>query len=146
MEFFRGPQVSEDAGEFAHAHVDMEKHEHHFYTPPLENQRRDIQESSNGEYGGVAGTDDSSGDSSDNSSVDSSVDSFVDSNDDNDERARRVAETGKEWATRALNRNDALIYVYRLLLEYARIKDDRREILGWVEDLLEEDGKSDGPI
>lgn len=27
------------------------------------------------------------------------------------------------------------IYVYRLLLEYARVVDDRRDRLGWVGDL-----------
>jgi hypothetical protein len=34
-----------------------------------------------------------------------------------------------------LRREDMLIYMYRLLLEYARLMDDKRDRLGWVEDL-----------
>ncbi|ORY12206.1 hypothetical protein BCR34DRAFT_436121, partial [Clohesyomyces aquaticus] len=52
-----------------------------------------------------------------------------------DEQARRIALGGKEWAERVLRKEDMLVYVYRLLLEYARVVDDRRERLGWVGDM-----------
>lgn len=50
-----------------------------------------------------------------------------------DDVARRIALGGKEWAERVLRREDMQIYVFRLLLEYARVCDDERERLGWVE-------------
>lgn len=45
--------------------------------------------------------------------------------------ARKIAVQGKEWAEKVLRREDMLIYVLRLLLEYARICDDQREMLGF---------------
>ncbi|KAK0649124.1 hypothetical protein B0T16DRAFT_288294, partial [Cercophora newfieldiana] len=53
-----------------------------------------------------------------------------------DETAKRLAMAGREWASKVLRREDMQIYVLRLLLEYARVSDDRRENMGWVEDLL----------
>ncbi|KAK0611237.1 hypothetical protein B0T14DRAFT_530005 [Immersiella caudata] len=53
-----------------------------------------------------------------------------------DEIAERIAMAGREWASKVLRREDMQIYVLRLLLEYARVADDRREDMGWVEDLL----------
>jgi len=50
-----------------------------------------------------------------------------------DEMAREIALGGKAWAERVLRREDMQIYVFRLLLEYARLCDDEREILGWKE-------------
>ncbi|KAF1849632.1 glycosyltransferase family 90 protein [Cucurbitaria berberidis CBS 394.84] len=58
--------------------------------------------------------------------------------DGHDAAAREIAEGGQEWAAKVLRKEDMLIYVYRLLLEYARIVDDKRERLGWVDDLLED--------
>lgn len=52
-----------------------------------------------------------------------------------DDAARRIADQGKEWADKVLRREDMQIYVLRLLLEYARVSDDERELLGYVEDL-----------
>jgi hypothetical protein len=49
--------------------------------------------------------------------------------------ARRIAEQGKEWAEKVIRKEDMMVYVYRLLLEYARVVDDERERLGWVGDL-----------
>jgi hypothetical protein len=49
--------------------------------------------------------------------------------------ARRIAEDGKEWAEKVIRREDMRVYVYRLLLEYARVMDDQREKLGWAGDL-----------
>lgn len=53
-----------------------------------------------------------------------------------DELARRIAVQGQEWARKVLRREDMRVYVYRLLLEYARVMDDERETLGWADDLL----------
>ncbi|OAL47092.1 hypothetical protein IQ07DRAFT_515895 [Pyrenochaeta sp. DS3sAY3a] len=55
-------------------------------------------------------------------------------NDGHDDAAKKIAEAGKQWANSVLRKEDMLIYVYRLLLEYARVVDDRRERLAWVKD------------
>jgi len=52
-----------------------------------------------------------------------------------DSVARKIALDGQSWAAKVLRREDMQIYVYRLLLEYARICDDRRNLLGYVDDL-----------
>ncbi|KAF2796472.1 glycosyltransferase family 90 protein [Melanomma pulvis-pyrius CBS 109.77] len=56
-----------------------------------------------------------------------------------DAKAKKIAQTGKEWAGKVLRREDMLLYVYRLVLEYARVTDDRRVGLGWVGDLIGEE-------
>lgn len=55
-----------------------------------------------------------------------------------DELARRIARGGQEWGRKVLRQEDMRIYTYRLLLEYARIMDDKRDTLAWVDDILEE--------
>ena len=50
-----------------------------------------------------------------------------------DEVAKDIAIGGKKWAERVLRREDMQIYVFRLLLEYARLCDDEREVMGWKE-------------
>ncbi|KAF3025699.1 hypothetical protein E8E14_014105 [Neopestalotiopsis sp. 37M] len=55
--------------------------------------------------------------------------------DGRDDAARRIAEEGKEWADRVLRREDMRLYVWRLLLEYARVVDPKRDRLGFVADL-----------
>ncbi|CAK7210165.1 hypothetical protein SBRCBS47491_000682 [Sporothrix bragantina] len=57
---------------------------------------------------------------------------------DGDAAAEKIATAGREWAARVLRREDMQVYVFRLLLEYARVLDEKRELLGWVEDLVEE--------
>ena len=57
-----------------------------------------------------------------------------------DEVARGIAIGGKKWAERVLRREDMQIYVFRLLLEYARVCDDRREVMGWREGKVREKG------
>ncbi|VBB82067.1 Putative Glycosyltransferase Family 90 [Podospora comata] len=57
-----------------------------------------------------------------------------------DEVARKIAMEGKEWAERVLRKEDMQVYVLRLLLEYARVSDPRRGEMGWVGDLLGEEG------
>ncbi|KXJ93662.1 hypothetical protein Micbo1qcDRAFT_158517 [Microdochium bolleyi] len=57
-----------------------------------------------------------------------------------DERGDRVAqfiaEQGAAWAARVLRREDMLLYVWRVLLEWARVCDENRERLGFVGDLV----------
>lgn len=43
--------------------------------------------------------------------------------------------SGEEWITRVFRREDMRTYVLRQLLKYARSSDERREEMGWVEDL-----------
>lgn len=47
------------------------------------------------------------------------------------DQASYMATTGREWAGRVLRREDAEVYAFRLLLEYARLVDDRRDELGF---------------
>ncbi|TVY81963.1 Beta-1,2-xylosyltransferase [Lachnellula suecica] len=53
-----------------------------------------------------------------------------------DAEAEKIASAGQAWADRVLRREDMQIYTLRLLMEFARLGDDRREKLGWVGDLL----------
>ncbi|KAK4187874.1 family 90 putative glycosyltransferase [Podospora australis] len=53
-----------------------------------------------------------------------------------DEVARKIAMNGKDWAAKVLRKEDMQVYVLRLLLEYARVSDERREVMGWVGDLV----------
>ncbi|WYZ45741.1 hypothetical protein EsH8_VIII_001057 [Colletotrichum jinshuiense] len=55
-----------------------------------------------------------------------------------DAEAERIAMDGKAWAEKALRKEDMQVYTLRLLLEYARVTDERRELMGWVSDLLPE--------
>ncbi|KIW13725.1 hypothetical protein PV08_08916 [Exophiala spinifera] len=57
-----------------------------------------------------------------------------------DSQAEQIAKAGSEWAAKVLRKVDMQIYVARLLLEYGRLTDNRRNTLGWVADL-----KSAGP-
>lgn len=56
--------------------------------------------------------------------------------DGHDEQARKIAMDGQDWANKVLRTEDMQIYVLRLLLEYARLSDDRRDGMGWVGDLV----------
>ncbi|CAJ2509147.1 Uu.00g141730.m01.CDS01 [Anthostomella pinea] len=53
-----------------------------------------------------------------------------------DAAARMIAETGRRWAEKVLRHEDMLLYVWRLLLEFARVCDESRHSLGFVDDLL----------
>lgn len=46
-------------------------------------------------------------------------------------KAMRLADKGREWAEKALRKEDAEIYFFRLLLEWGRLTDDRRDELGF---------------
>lgn len=52
-----------------------------------------------------------------------------------DQEGERIARASREWAARTLRREDMLLYVWRLLLEYARVTDPKRDRLGFVDDL-----------
>jgi hypothetical protein len=54
-----------------------------------------------------------------------------------DREARMIAMEGKAWADQVLRREDMQIYTLRLLLEYARVSDGRRDSMGWVGDILD---------
>ncbi|KAF4592585.1 Lipopolysaccharide-modifying protein [Ophiocordyceps camponoti-floridani] len=55
---------------------------------------------------------------------------------EDDEAAEEIAEEGARWSQLVYRRPDMKLYVWRLLLEYARVVDDERDYLGFVEDLL----------
>ncbi|KAI9727705.1 MAG: hypothetical protein M1828_005933 [Chrysothrix sp. TS-e1954] len=65
------------------------------------------------------------------------MDYFMGFNDSNvrDDKAKKIAYDGADWAGRVLRKEDMLVYLYRLVLEYARITDDRRDRMGFVNDL-----------
>ena len=47
------------------------------------------------------------------------------------EQGRWIAEQGRQWAEVALRKEDMEIYFFRLLLEWGRLTDDRRDLLGY---------------
>ncbi|KEY69318.1 hypothetical protein S7711_08390 [Stachybotrys chartarum IBT 7711] len=47
--------------------------------------------------------------------------------------AEDIASQGREWANKALRKEDMQIYLFRLLLEWGRIVDDDREHLGYTQ-------------
>jgi hypothetical protein len=49
-----------------------------------------------------------------------------------DKEAERIAAEGSKWASEALRKEDMRVYMFRLLLEWGRIVDDRRGELGFV--------------
>jgi len=46
--------------------------------------------------------------------------------------AELIAESGREWSQKALTKADMEVYFFRLLLEWGRLTDDRRDQLGFV--------------
>lgn len=61
---------------------------------------------------------------------------FGDARPGHDEVARQIAMDGSEWARTVLRDEDMLVYVYRLILEMARLNDERRDDMGWTADLV----------
>lgn len=49
-----------------------------------------------------------------------------------DKEGEWIAEEGRRWAEKAIRKEDMEIYMFRLLLEWARLTDDRRDELGFV--------------
>ncbi|KAJ6787418.1 hypothetical protein PWT90_04818 [Aphanocladium album] len=62
---------------------------------------------------------------------------FADASGPGDMAARHIAEEGKRWAEKVLRREDMRLYVWRLLLEWARVCDEKRHSLGYVGDIVE---------
>ncbi|KAI0395388.1 glycosyltransferase family 90 protein [Xylariaceae sp. FL0594] len=54
-----------------------------------------------------------------------------------DRAAAFIASEGRSWGNKVLRREDMLLYVWRLLLEFARVCDERRDKLGYVDDLVQ---------
>lgn len=52
-----------------------------------------------------------------------------------DKVAQDIAQHGQDWAEKVLRQDDILLYTWRLILEYARVCDDRREQMGFIDDL-----------
>lgn len=46
--------------------------------------------------------------------------------------ARTIGEDGQLWAAKTLRNDDMDVYMFRLMLEYARVQDDQRENLGFT--------------
>ncbi|KAI6093439.1 glycosyltransferase family 90 protein [Hypoxylon rubiginosum] len=46
--------------------------------------------------------------------------------------ADEIAQAGRDWALRSLRKEDMQVYMFRLLLEWGRLVDDRREDLGFA--------------
>ncbi|KAL2076100.1 hypothetical protein VTL71DRAFT_1043 [Oculimacula yallundae] len=55
-----------------------------------------------------------------------------------DHIAQKIGADGHEWAQKVLRVEDMRVYTYRLLLEYARVMDPKRDVLGWIEQTEEE--------
>jgi len=52
-----------------------------------------------------------------------------------DIEGERIAMEGRLWAEKVMRKEDMLLYVHRVLLEYGRICDDDRDTLGFTDDL-----------
>lgn len=52
-----------------------------------------------------------------------------------EKEGQRIAEQGRDWAGKVLRKEDMEIYFFRLLLEWGRLTDERREGIGFAEDL-----------
>lgn len=50
----------------------------------------------------------------------------------NERAGEMIAEAGREWAGKALRKEDMEIFMFRLLLEWGRLTDDRRDEIGFV--------------
>jgi len=48
-----------------------------------------------------------------------------------DSTGKRLAGQGRQWAAKVLRKEDIEVYMFRLMLEYARLLDDRREMIGY---------------
>jgi hypothetical protein len=55
-----------------------------------------------------------------------------------DAEAAEIAREGQKWSKAVMRREDMRLYVWRLLLEYARVMDPKRDHLAFVDDLREQ--------
>ncbi|KAG5970563.1 hypothetical protein E4U56_007568 [Claviceps arundinis] len=63
------------------------------------------------------------------------LDYFSDNSEAGDAAARFIAQQGQDWSEKVLRREDMRLYVWRLLLEWARVCDEDRQRLAFVGDL-----------
>ena len=56
---------------------------------------------------------------------------YFDREDEGQEQAIRIAQSGRNWAQKILRNDDFEIWFFRLLLEYGRLVDDHRDSLGY---------------
>ena len=49
-----------------------------------------------------------------------------------DVQGRWIAEEGRKWAEAVLRKEDMEVYLFRLLLEWGRLTDDQRDLLGYL--------------
>ncbi len=63
--------------------------------------------------------------------VDATVDGQKIEMERHDTQGVLIAEEGRKWAEKALRKEDMEIYFFRLLLEWGRLTDDRRDLLGF---------------
>ncbi|KAF3904194.1 hypothetical protein AA313_de0210101 [Arthrobotrys entomopaga] len=63
---------------------------------------------------------------------------------EHDGQAEGIANRGREWADKVLRKEDIEIYMFRLMLEYARVVDDRRDEIGYSGDGSEVDKEFEG--
>ncbi|CAO2658471.1 Nn.00g061940.m01.CDS01 [Neocucurbitaria sp. VM-36] len=151
LEYFVGTHVSEEARHYSHAVGEVQYHEHHFNTPTSEAEKElehvEHTQNMDADHHGHTSSATSSPIAADgdtqigNEPYDfdhSHASSRKRDQDGHDAAAKKIADEGHAWAAKVARKEDILIYVYRLLLEYARIVDDRRERLGWIHDLLED--------
>ncbi|KAK0654622.1 KDEL motif-containing protein 1 [Lasiodiplodia hormozganensis] len=52
-----------------------------------------------------------------------------------DSVAKSLANQGQEWAQQVLRKEDMQVYMYRLILEFARVCDENRTLLAFTDDL-----------
>ncbi|MCJ1439910.1 MAG: capsule-associated protein CAP1 [Stictis urceolatum] len=64
---------------------------------------------------------------------------YFDREDKGKMQALEVAEAGRQWAQKALRNGDLEVWFFRLLLEYGRLVDDDRHLLGYSEGSEEAD-------
>ncbi|CZT40260.1 related to capsular associated protein (CAP10) [Rhynchosporium secalis] len=55
-----------------------------------------------------------------------------------DHIAQKIGADGHEWSQKVLRVEDMRVYTYRVLLEYARVMDPKRDMLGWIEQTEDE--------
>lgn len=46
-----------------------------------------------------------------------------------DKLGEEISTAGAQWSSKVLRKEDMQLYIFRLLLEFARVKDDNRDIL-----------------
>ncbi|KAK9365096.1 hypothetical protein V1509DRAFT_667423 [Lipomyces kononenkoae] len=51
---------------------------------------------------------------------------------ENDISAKHIADSSRRWASKALRKEDMETYFFRLLLEYGRLVDDNRDVIGCI--------------